>query len=65
MEIERGLGLIDQRRDVADIDRLMQVHKLAVLAQAVEKLAEIFLHCPKTFRYFSVTFCDFLDRRSN
>jgi hypothetical protein len=29
---------------VTDIDRLVQVHKLAVLAQAVEELAEVFLH---------------------
>ena len=44
MEIERGLGLIDQRGDVADIDRLMQVDQLALLPQPVEELAEIFLH---------------------
>ena len=44
MEKERGLGLVDQRRDVADIDRLMQVDKLARLPQPVEELAEIFLH---------------------
>ena len=25
MEIERGLGLVDERRDVADVDRLVQV----------------------------------------
>jgi hypothetical protein len=50
MEKERGLGLIDQRRDVADIDRLVQVDQLAVLAQAIEKLAEIFLHCQRAFQ---------------
>ena len=44
MEIERGLGLIDQRGDMADIDRLMQVDKLAALPQPVEELAEVFLH---------------------
>ena len=44
MEKERGLRLVDQRRDVADIDRLVQVDELAGLAQAVEKLAEILLH---------------------
>ena len=44
VEIERGLGLIDQRRDVADVDRLMQVDELAGLPQAVEELAEILLH---------------------
>ncbi len=50
VEIERRLRLVDQRRDVADIDRLMQVDKLAVLPQAVEKLAEILLHreAPRT-----------------
>jgi hypothetical protein len=30
---------------VADIDRLAQVHKLALLPQAIEELAEVFLHC--------------------
>jgi len=40
VEIERRLGLIDQRRDVANYDRLMQIDKLAVLPQAVKKLAE-------------------------
>jgi hypothetical protein len=44
MEIECGLGLVDQRRDVADIDRLMQVHKLTRLPQPVQKLAEILFH---------------------
>jgi hypothetical protein len=44
MEKERGLGLIDQRCDVSDIDRLMQVHKLARLPQPVQKLAEILFH---------------------
>jgi hypothetical protein len=29
---------------MADVDRLVQVDKLAVLAQAVEELAEVFLH---------------------
>jgi hypothetical protein len=50
MEKERGLGLLDQRRDVADIDRLVQVDQFAVLAQAIEKLAEIFLHCQRAFQ---------------
>ena len=44
MEIERGLGLVDQRGDMADVDRLVQVDELAVLPQAVEELAEVFLH---------------------
>jgi len=44
VEIERGLGLVDQRRDMADVDRLVQVDELARLAQAVEELAEILLH---------------------
>ena len=44
MEIERGLGLVDQRRDVADVDRLVQVDQLADLPQPVEELAEILLH---------------------
>ena len=44
MEKERGLGLIDQRRDVADIDRLMQVDQLARLPQPVQELAEILFH---------------------
>ena len=44
VEKERGLGLIDQRRDVADVDRLVQVDELARLPQPVEELAEIFFH---------------------
>ena len=44
MEIERGLGLIDQRRDMADVHGLMQVYELAGLPQAVEELTEILLH---------------------
>src|SRR5262245_8118357 len=52
VEIERGVGLIDQRRDVADVHRLVQVHELAALPQAVEELAEILLHrgTPKAAR---------------
>jgi hypothetical protein len=44
VKIERGLRLIDQGRDVADIHGLMQVDELSALPQAVEELAEIFLH---------------------
>ena len=44
MEEERGLGLIDQRRNVPDIDRLVQVDHLSGLPQPVEELAEILLH---------------------
>ena len=44
VEIERGLGLVDQRGDVADIDRLVQVDEFADLPQPVEELAEILLH---------------------
>ena len=44
VEIERGIGLVDQRRDMADVDRLVQVDEFAGLPQAVEELAEIFLH---------------------
>jgi hypothetical protein len=44
VEIERRFRLIDQRGDMADIDRLMQVDELAVLLQPVEELAEVFLH---------------------
>jgi hypothetical protein len=33
VEIERGLGLVDQGGDVADVDRLVQVDKLARLPQ--------------------------------
>src|SRR5262249_47624429 len=52
VEIERGVGLIDQRRDVADVHGLMQVDELAALAQAVEELAEVLLHrgAPKAAR---------------
>ena len=44
VEKQRGLGLVDQRGDVPDVDRLMQVDKLAGLPQPVEELAEVFLH---------------------
>jgi hypothetical protein len=44
VEKQRGLGLIDQRRDVADVDRLVQIHKLARLPQPVQELAEILFH---------------------
>jgi hypothetical protein len=44
VEIERGFGLVDQRRDVPDIDGLMQIDKLAVLPEAIKELAKVFLH---------------------
>ena len=44
VEIERGVGLIDQGRDVADVHGLVQVDELAVLPQAIEELAEVLLH---------------------
>jgi hypothetical protein len=44
VKTERGLGLVGERGDMADVDRLMQVDQLALLAQPIEKLAEIFLH---------------------
>ncbi len=44
MEEQRGLGLIDQGGDVADVDRLAQIDQFAIVPQAVEELAEVFLH---------------------
>jgi hypothetical protein len=44
VEIERGLGLIDQRGDMADVDRLVQIDQLARLPQPVQELAEILFH---------------------
>src|SRR5262249_19468715 len=44
MEEQCALGLIDQRGDMPDIDRLMQVDEFAGLAQAVEELTEILPH---------------------
>ena len=44
VEIERGLGLVDQGGDVADVDGLVQVDELAGLPQPVEELAEVLLH---------------------
>ena len=44
VEEERRARLVDQRRDMADVHGLMQVDELAVLAQTVEELAEVFLH---------------------
>jgi hypothetical protein len=35
VEIERGVGLVDQGRDVADVHGLVQVDELAVLPQAI------------------------------
>src|SRR4029077_20953635 len=44
VEEERGLGLVDEGCDVADVDGLMQIHELAVLAQPVQELAKVLLH---------------------
>src|SRR5262249_26984978 len=44
VEIERGVSLIDQCGDVADVHGLMQVDELPGLPQAIEELAEILLH---------------------
>ena len=44
MEEQRRLSLIDERRNVPDIDRLMKVDKLAGLPQPIQELAEILLH---------------------
>jgi hypothetical protein len=44
VEKERGFRLIDQRGDVTDVDRLVQIDELAGLAQPVEELAKILLH---------------------
>jgi hypothetical protein len=44
MEQERCLGLVDQGSDVADVDRLAQINKFAIVSQAIEELAEVFLH---------------------
>jgi hypothetical protein len=41
VEEERGFRLVDQGRDVADVDRLPQVDQFARLPQPVEELAEI------------------------
>ena len=38
---QRLVGLIDQRGDVADIDRLLHVDHMAAATQAVEELAKI------------------------
>ncbi|MDO8535170.1 MAG: hypothetical protein Q7S17_10590 [Xanthobacteraceae bacterium] len=37
MEKERLLGLVDQRRDMADVDRLFDIGELTLLAQALEE----------------------------
>ena len=44
VEIERGLRLIDQRRDVPDVDRLVQVDQLPRPPHPVEKSAKPFVH---------------------
>ena len=44
MEEQRRLGLVHQGGDVPDIHRLMDIDQFAGLAQAIEKLTEIFLH---------------------
>src|SRR6185436_17755209 len=43
VKIERGLGLVDQRRDVADVDCLPDIDEFALLPQPVEELAEVLL----------------------
>ncbi len=44
VEEERLVGLIDERRDVADIDGLPDVEHLAARAQALEEFAEALFH---------------------
>ncbi len=44
VEEERGLGLIDQGGDVADVHRLVQIDQFSRLPQPVQELAEILFH---------------------
>jgi hypothetical protein len=44
MEEERLVGLIDERSDVADIDRLPDVEHLAARPQAIEEFTEVLFH---------------------
>src|SRR5215831_11788458 len=44
VEKERLVRLIDEGRDMADIDRLLEIDELARVAQAVEKMPKILLH---------------------
>ena len=44
VEEERGLGLVHQSGDMADVHGLVQVDEIPGLPQAVEELAEILLH---------------------
>ena len=41
VEVERRLGLIDQRRDVSDVDRLPDVGQLLRARRRSEELAEV------------------------
>jgi len=57
MEQERLVGLIDERGDVADVDRLLEIGQLARFAQAVEELPEILLHAwPNPIPQFRLVF---------
>src|SRR6185312_14080643 len=44
VEVERRLCLVDESRDVADVDRLVQVYELAALPQPFQELAESLVH---------------------
>ena len=44
VEEERGLGLIHQGGDVADVHRLVQIDQFSRLPQPVQELAEILFH---------------------
>jgi hypothetical protein len=41
---ERRLGLIDERRDVPYVHRLLDVDELALPAQALQKIPETLVH---------------------
>ena len=44
MEEQGLIGLIDECRDMRDVDSLPNIGELTFLAQAIEKLAKRFVH---------------------
>jgi hypothetical protein len=44
VEEERFVGLIDERRDVTDVDGLSDVDEFLRVAKPIEELPEVFFH---------------------
>jgi hypothetical protein len=49
MEVERLVGLVDQCRNMTDVNRLFDIGELVLLPQALEEFAKVFVHHPFLF----------------